>query len=93
MKFEIKIRLTHTEVREFESAGLAHAYAAGRIEKSQAHFATLQSIIQVDPPFVDRPCPGCQPVNTAPLLKLPAPLHDDDGREIEVDFGKLAAGP
>lgn len=83
MKYEIKIRLTHTEVKEFESSALAHAYAQGRVDKSQDNSAVLQSILQVDPPL-ERECPICHPSKPAPAL--PAPTHDDDGREIEVDL-------
>jgi hypothetical protein len=82
MKFEIKIRLTHTEVKEFETAALAHAYATGRVEKSQGHAATLASIVQVDPPLVERPCPGCQPTPT------PTPTPPP---EIEIDLSPDAA--
>jgi hypothetical protein len=85
MKFEIKIRVTARETGEFETSALALAYARQRVEKASATVeAALLSVIQTDPPLVDRPCPGCQPINRAPILALSAPTHDDDGREIEI---------
>lgn len=84
MKYEIKIRVTARETGEFETSALAVAYARQRVEKANDTVeAVLLSVIQTDPPLVDRPCPGCQP---APVLALPAPTHDDDGREIEIDL-------
>lgn len=93
MKFEIKIRLTHTEVREFESMKLALAYAFGRSSKSENVAAVVHSVIQIDPPLIDRPCPGCHPAINSPTLTLPAPTHDDDGREIEIDLNTSPPWP
>jgi hypothetical protein len=80
-KYEIKIRLTHAEQREFESVDLAKAYAIGRVEKAPASVeAKLHSIVQIDPPLPDRPCPGCEP-KAAPTFTLPPAAVD-----VEIDL-------
>lgn len=74
LKYEIKIRLTHTHTYEAETPQLAEAYAKGRVAQSEAHDAVLHSIIQIDPPRVDAPCPGCEYKHRpAVTLALPAP--------------------
>jgi hypothetical protein len=78
-KFEIKTRVTHTDVAEFETVELAKAHAFARAEKSQHVSAVVQSIIQIDPPLPDRPCPGCHP-GAVPRLVAP---------EIEIDLGQV----
>jgi hypothetical protein len=82
VKYEITYRLTSKETVEFESSDLAKAYAFGRAEKSKNVSAVVQSIIQIDPPL-ERECPVCHPPK---IPALPAPVHDDDGREIEIDL-------
>lgn len=87
-KFEIAIRVTATELKDFETADLAAAYAFNRAVKSERHGAVVMSVKQVDPPLPDRECPGCAHKHApAVMLRLPAPPVE----EFEIDLGPQLA--